>query len=200
MHEEETVTFRVDRARPCRSLWQTLRRLGFTLEEDVFVYHRREKSVPPWQHDVYVEIDILRGGEEVFDEDGSWDTVSAVYLLARLPEAGMTVFVEKTAELATELRVPLEHRRRNLTPEELFASLRAYAAQLTASIGAPGSEAVAIYIRIVVPAMNVGSRVCAVPGECRRWSFVITADRGNRCAESADVLAGCEGARPRVTR
>jgi len=151
LHEEETVTFGADRSRPCSELWALLKNICFTLEEDVFVYLRTEKDVAPWQHDAVIEIEILAGDDEVFSRSGKWDTLNVIYPLGRVPMSEMPLVVQKAAEIAQHLALPMVQRGSVVNSDELTERLNEYAAELTDTAGAPGSEELAILIESRYP-------------------------------------------------
>lgn len=50
--------------RPCAGLWATLLELGYSLDEDIFSFDRKE-SKPIWQSESFVEVEILLAGLEL---------------------------------------------------------------------------------------------------------------------------------------
>ena len=151
LYEEETVAFQAGEPRSYRALSKTLRLNGFALEDDIFLVRRHEKSFPPWQHDAYVEVEIFRNGREVFGDNESWDTVNISYPLARVPESGIALYVDKVSKLASTLDLPIWYGGKIVTPGELRAKLDAAAAKLSETIGPPGSENVGLEIEARYP-------------------------------------------------
>jgi hypothetical protein len=157
LHESELVVLQVPQPRRCAALWAILTELGYTLREDVFSFDRRENA-PPWQSEAVVELDVLLSGVELLLTDNEarqpdqfFDTVRAEYLLATLPREHIPVFAEQVALLGARLEIPLRHQRRIISRQELEAQFDAYADELTAALGEPGSEGVAIYIESTYP-------------------------------------------------
>lgn len=148
-HEEEVVTLS-GATRSCRDLWNLLKESQFSLQDDVFVLERRDK-VKPWQHDAIVEVEILRDGREVFDEAEAWDTLNAVYSLARLPDSCVPVFVEVVSALAKKLQIEPRHRDHVVSRDDLLRIFQGYAEELRSTLGQPGSEEVAILIESTYP-------------------------------------------------
>lgn len=153
LHEAEDVWLVSENTRWCVEIWPILAELGFELDDDVFTVDRAGKT-PLWQSRSIVAVYILRGEEEIHDEHSQWDRLKLRYLLATLPADLLGVFVEKAGSLADRLRVPLLHRGRRVTVEELRVAIEGSVRDLRESVGEPGSKEVAAAIETTYPRRN----------------------------------------------
>lgn len=152
LHEAEDVTFASDKKQACLSLWKILKTSGFTLHEDVFSLDRPKKPpLPIWQSESFVEVSILNDNEEVYESSGEWNKLVLRYLLATQPRQGIPTFAKTAATLSERLGIPMVFHGKPVTIEELEANLNRFAGEVTANLGEPGSEEVAILIRATYP-------------------------------------------------
>jgi hypothetical protein len=152
LHEVEDVILQSETKRPCAPLWKLLKAQGFTLYEDVFSLDRPKKpKFPIWQSEAFVDVEILNDETEVYDPEDEWNRVVLKYLLATQPRAGIPVFVKEASGISTHLGLPMMFRGKFVTVEELEKQLNTNADELTAQLGEPGSEDVAIVIESTYP-------------------------------------------------
>jgi hypothetical protein len=150
LHEAEDVLFVPGGVRPCAELWRLLPALGFVLDEDVFAVDR-EGKVPLWQARAIVSVYVLLGDQDIYDEEGQWDSVKLRYLLATLPSEHIPLFVDKAVALAEALGTQMLYRNQVVSGEQLRADLEAGARELRDTLGEPGSKEVAATIKMTYP-------------------------------------------------
>ena len=73
------------------------------------------------------------------------------FLLATLPASALGTFVEKAALVSERLRLPMQFHGREVSKEELHASLMVCMEDLRRAIGEPGSKEVAAAIEATYP-------------------------------------------------
>lgn len=151
LHEAEEVLLRAKPCRSARELWRLLPKIGFQLDDDVFTLPRTDRGRPRWQSDAIAYVTVLRGDEELYEDDGEWDVVRLDYHLATLPRHFIWPFSASAAELAAHLNLPLEFRGAEVSPEQLRVRLMEYAEEVAAHFGEPGSKDVRMFIEATYP-------------------------------------------------
>lgn len=151
LHEEEIALLGSPRRRPMQELRRELRSNGFALYDDVWSLDRTD-AVPAWQHGSIVEIDILKDGHEVYDDDVEWDAVRLRYLFASLPRDFIAEFIDVVRKLSRSLSLAVTVNRKSIDEDELTEYFEQCAEELLDEFGEyPGSESLAIFIQSTYP-------------------------------------------------
>lgn len=98
-----------------------------------------------------VAVYIFNDEVEVYEPEVQWNKLVLKYLLATQPRAGILLFSTHVTEISKRLNIPMTFRGKLVTHEELERSLNSIADELTAEIGEPGSQDVAIVIESTYP-------------------------------------------------
>lgn len=152
LHEVEDVVLTSYAKRPCAALWNLFSEQGFTLYEDVFSLDRpRKPKLPLWQSEAFVDVDIFSDENPIYEPDEEWNKVVLKYLLATQPRSGIAIFSKHASEISARLDIPMTFKGKVVTSEELEKQLNNFADELTAQVGEPGSEDVAIVIQSTYP-------------------------------------------------
>ena len=151
LHETEEIVLKPAQPQSSRTLWTLLEEQGFTLFEDLFAFNRPKRDVLPWQSDEIASVDIYLQDEPVYDPKGHWDKLVLQYLLATQPRSGISVFVERTSQIAEKLGLTMTYRGKAITTRELEECLNSAADELSSAVGEPGGEYMAILIESTYP-------------------------------------------------
>jgi hypothetical protein len=152
LHEAEDVVLQSDTYRPCTPLWTMFTERGFTLYQDVFALDRPKKPrIPVWQSETIVSVHVFSDDKEIYEPEDQWNRVVLTYLLATQPRIGIPVFARQASEISAHLGLPMMFRGKIVALEELEKHLNRFADELTARLGEPGSEDVAILIQLTYP-------------------------------------------------
>jgi hypothetical protein len=152
LHEVEDVLLTSNTKRSCAVLWTLFREQGFTLYEDVFSLDRPKKpKLPLWQSEAFVDVDIFNDETPIYEPEKEWNRIVLKYLLATQPRFGIAVFSKNAAEISARLSIPMIFRGKLVIRDELEKHLNIIADELTAQLGEPGSEDVAIVIQSTYP-------------------------------------------------
>lgn len=158
-YEVERVTLRSSRPQSRRDLHAFALQCGMKFNEDFHSYFIDRLGMAEAHQAISIaEFFVLYDGarnedyEEDFAESNSqWDCLEAEYLLASLPPECITTFVRECGALAKRFELSMRRGENAVSAIELQADLQKIAVELANTHGEPGSEQLAIEIKMTYP-------------------------------------------------